>query len=244
MATGTGVLPGFKRLPGRSERFINTVTGEEISRRKYDQIRRGLSNEQLRDINRATEPEKQLARPARGRSSAIKLAPEIRSDVVAARREAAQLKAERELIQKEKRKLQRKIETSKNKKVRRKKIRKQLLTPGHMGERISFNDYAELLEALSEAKKSGVVFAYGLGWHGIDERTGIYRDVTVMTMTAIGDKISEDEFEEQMQDSMETKSYLIFLNYWMHVAFSKKFAEEWAVKNGKGKNKSVMSKFR
>jgi hypothetical protein len=243
MATSK-VLPGFRRLPGRSERFINEATGEEISRRKYDTIRRGLSNEQLRDINRAQNPEISLARPARGRTSAIKLAPEIRADIAAARREAEEQRKQREKQIKETAKLQRKIESAKNKKVRRKKVRKQLLKPGQMGSRIAFNDYDEYTEALDEARKTGVVFAYGLGWHGIDERTGRTLDVTVFTLTSVRTTYDEDEFETAFEESQESKSYMIFLNYFMHIAFSKSFAEELAEKNGKGKRKSTMDQFR
>lgn len=246
MATKSKLLPGFQRVKstGNNERFINTETGIEISRRAYDKIRRGLSNEQLRDINAEIEPEKQLARPARGRSSALKAPAEVRRDIVAARKEEQTQRKRREAELKEQQKITNKIEREKARKVKRKVIRKQLLVPGRMGARISFNDYSEYLDAVKEAKKSGVVFSYSLGWHGVDERTGLTRDVTVFTGASVNLIRGEDEFDAEFEASIEEKSYMIFLNYWMHVAFSKSFAEEWAKRNGKGIQKSTMDKFR
>ena len=240
-------VPGFKSLGGTSNKYLNIATGETISRRQYDKLKRpGFTDESLAKLKKSIDEKAQLSRPARGRTSIKKIAPDVREDIAEIRKEFADSKAQAIKQTKAEKKLQSSIERQKNKKVRRKKIRKQLLKPGQSGTRIAFSDYEEYLEAMSEAKRIGnIVFGYALGWHGVDERDGLAKDVTVMTMTSFRDgPISEEEFEEMFSDSIEEKSYLIFLNYFMHVGFSKVFATDWAESHGKGKKKSAMDKFR
>lgn len=225
-------LPGFKRLPGRSERFLVVATGQEISRRKYDLIRRGLSNEQLAKINAVAEPEEQLARPARGRTSVRKLAPEIKKDIVNVRKEFREKKKQIAAQEKEEAKLARRIETIKGKKVKVKKFTTAMLKAGHYGRRLAFNTHEDYETLYADAKKSGKVIFYGLGMDGYDERTGTHIPVTVFTMRAFDGLISRDDFYDAMNDYLESRPYYIFVSFFMHLAFSREFAEDRMRKAG------------
>lgn len=221
---------------GRAERFIDTRTSEEVSRRQRDKAVRAAktgrieSQEKFVQFNRATELEKSLARPARGRQSARKLAPEIQADVVKARKELeAQRKeaAENERLQ---RALERNIERSKGKRVHVKKLTSRLLKAGHKAARVSFNDYEEYDKLYVEFKALGnkAIF-YGIGIEGIDARTNRHIGATLFRLRNY--EIDEDEFDAEAEDFIEQRPYFIFTNFWMHVAFSKWFYESKA--NGK-----------
>jgi len=69
-------LPGFQYLGGKDRRYLNTLTGETISRRQYDKLSGKLgefsSYEKKAKASKELNPELYAARPARGRSSQLK----------------------------------------------------------------------------------------------------------------------------------------------------------------------------
>jgi hypothetical protein len=75
----------YARLPGKERRYQNTKTGEVISRRQFDQrfgrlAGTGLTLEKQARSNLLRDPSLSMARPARGRKSAIpKPAKEIKA---------------------------------------------------------------------------------------------------------------------------------------------------------------------
>ena len=220
---------------GKAERYRSTSTGQVVSRRQFDAARRlatlgeSTSNEKLAKFNREINPEEAASRPARGKSSLRKLALTARHDIAAARiaqeKELADI-AKREA---EERKAQRKVEHAKRRKVKTKKINARLLKPGNYGTRVDFNDYDEYVELYEQAKATGKIFAYGLGIVGVNERTGQIVSPTVFTLRDFDGLLDEDTFYETMNDYAETKSYMIVLNYYMHLAFKKEFAQKHAV---------------
>ena len=215
----------FERVPGPARAYRNKKTGKVISRRQYQNLS-GVSFEAKAKANREKDAAAQLARPAKGRSSVRKLSKEMQADIVKARQEAKESKAAAERARKEETKRLRKVEQMKKKKIHRKKIRPQLLRSGNMGERIAFETYEDYLEAIDEAKRSGVVFAYGLGWSGVDSRDLRELDVTVLRLTALSSVLGEEEFDEIMEESQLEKPYMDFLHYWMHVAFKREYADK------------------
>lgn len=68
----TPLAPGWQRIPGAARRYINTRTGETLSRRKYDErfgrlAGTGLTNESLAKKNKEENPLASAMRPRRGR---------------------------------------------------------------------------------------------------------------------------------------------------------------------------------
>src|SRR6476646_9437739 len=95
------LLPGFKGLGGTSKKVLNEKTGEILSRRQYAKIKHGgMTNEALTKINKQFHAEESIARPARGRKSIQKLAPEIKKTAAQVRLEAEAQKKAKEKKQK------------------------------------------------------------------------------------------------------------------------------------------------
>jgi hypothetical protein len=251
------LLPGFKGLGGTAKQVLNEKTGEILSRRKYaEQVKRGglLKNEELAALNKAQDYEAQISRPAKGRKSIQKLAPEFKSTVAKVRIEGAKETAARlEKIKREKI-AARKIEQLLGQQiVKVPKVTLSILRPGDKGRRIAFNDYSEYETIREQAEKSGHVLAIGIGAEGIDPRTDPPKKIsfTVFTMLPISQQIDEDEFDEAFQDAIEAKnSYFVFLHYWAHLAFKRKSYEQRAKSGtktkrnprGKGKGKTTKKK--
>lgn len=215
----------FTALKGSARRYLDNVTGKEVSRRQYQEyMRGGTTNEQLAAINRAQNPIIAAARPAKGRKSALRASPQEREIIAQARIED---KLRREVIKQEAKK-QREIEKllakrGAKKPKRRKRITLSLLQPGRIGRRIEFYTYQDYVEMFAEAKSGGKVKFYGLGMQGYHENTGQELDITVFTMRTFTRPLPEDEFNAHMEEEMENRTYFVFTNYWMHLAFDKQF---------------------
>lgn len=225
-------LPGFKYLGGKTQRYLNEITGESISRRQYDKLTGKLSYEALAKINKAKNFSEQLARPARGRNSLAKLTPEFRASVVEAR-----LEKELELdAAKKQRKItgsiQNRINRATARKVRSPKFSPRLLKAGRQGRRLPFLSYSQYVTYFDDAKKSGIVFAYALGINAIDTRDAKEKSSTVFTLRSFDRPISEQDFMGAMNTFMLEKSYFAFLNYFIHFAFKKEYAKQKAIKAG------------
>jgi hypothetical protein len=221
-------LPGFKRLPGRSERFLVVATGQEISRRKYDLIRRGLSNEDLARINKATELQNQLARPARGRKSVLKAPDFIKQEVVSERIAESTKKEILKKVEKQQKKIDRDNQRLTARQVKVPKFSGRLLKAGRKARRVPFNDYDEYVTFYGDMKKSKIVFAYSLGIAAVDTRIGRERDAIVFPMRTFDGLLSEDEFQSYMDAFLESHAYLEFMHYFIHIAFSAEYYERKA----------------
>lgn len=230
------LIPGFKPLGGKSRNYVNEKTGEILSRRQFDKLR-DIFYEKKAAENRAKDQLEQLARPAKGRKSVRKVAPAFKKSIVEAR---AEKQAEEIAAEKARKDMAAKIRTVKrktSKKVHVKKVRDQLLVAGRIGSRIPFNTYAEYVDLWKQIQKMGdKVFAYGLGITYIvtEERNevGQERDVTVFTMMAAKDFVDKEDFDEIMREDMQERSYLKFAHFWMHIAYSTKFAQSKADRAG------------
>lgn len=237
------LLPGYKGLGGTAKKVLNLATGEVLSRRKYaEQIKRGgLKNEELAELNKQFHPTEHFARPAKGRKSIQKLAPEFKKTVAEVRQQAAAEKAKAELQAKKEKRTHKKIEQLKGKeKVKVPTFSGRLLKAGAKGRRIAFNNYKEYVVLRKDAEKSGIVFSYGLGCEGIDVRDerGDPKLIsfTVFPLTHIKTKIDEEDFNMEFETALEEKAYFIFLHYWIHFAFSEKYYADKAKKAGIYKN--------
>lgn len=231
----------FISLKDAGRNYLDTLTGETVSKRQRDKALRGsISNEMAAKMNKITNPELALSRPARGRTSLLKKSATERELIAQARIENEQRKLEqhkRDIAEKARlRMLARKA----NKKVNRKTISTRLLKAGHMGARVPFNTYAEYLVMLKEAKATGQIIAYGLGMQGFHENTGQDVSITVFTLMSVTNKpIPEDVFEETFDEEIESRSYFVFQHYWMHVAFKKEYA---AARKEKAKTRKAKRK--
>jgi hypothetical protein len=226
-------LSGYKRLAGRSERFLEIATGKEISRRAYDKIRRGISNEELAKINRKFYSTEHALRPARGRKSGFMYAPAVREDIAKARIEERERIEKEKKAEKERKKIERAIERQKNKKLKTiKRFNKNMLKPGTKARRFLFYTYEEYVDLYNQMKKSGVVLAYSLGVYGVNEQTGETMAAFVIPMRDFGKRpISEAHFSE-LDEWAEEHSYFILLGYMIQAHFKKDFYESHAIAHG------------
>lgn len=228
----------FESLKDKGRNYRNTITGEVVSKRQRDKyLRAGLSNETAAKLNKVTNLDLALSRPARGRPSILKKSETEKKLILDARKEDLQRKREIAAEQKELKFIERKIAQQERKKVTRGRVTKAMLKPGSMGARVSFNTYGEYLKCLAEAKSIGVVRGYGLGMVGFDEKTGEERGITVFGMILIKDApIKQDVFDERFEEERIARQYFVFQHYFMHVAFREDFytkvKEDW-IKAGK-----------
>lgn len=222
----------FTRVPGSARRYLDTLTGNEVSRRTYQQyMRAGTTNEQLAEINRSQNPLLSAARPAKGRKSALNLSEAERNLIAQARIEDRLRRAEIAAQTKEQKRIEKELaKRGKKKQIKRRRITGALLKPGKKGRRVPFESYEDYLEMFKDAKRGGIVLFYGLGMEGYHETTGKPLDITVFTMRTLSKPVSEQEFNDRMEENLEEYSYFVFQNYWMHLAFSEEYAAKRATK--------------
>lgn len=216
-------IPGWEYLGGKTRRYKNTLTGQEISRRQYDQMVNPTTYEKKAAHNKAINLEKAVLRPARGRKSYVKSQDWIQKEIAAQRIEAAEKKKAASAAAKKERELTRTVQRKKTKTVKTRKVAKRYLPKGKLGWRIPFADYDQYVKLLEDARATGVVHIYGLGFTGVDVRLGVEKSVTVFRMRSISMVESEDEFYETMQDAQNEYSYLEFMHYYIHLAIDKDF---------------------
>jgi len=223
----------FISLKDKGRNYLDTLTGETVSKRQRDKALRSvfsekpISNEAAARQNRQTNLELAVSRPARGRSSLLKKTETERQLIAQARIEDEQRKAELKKKEQEERALQRALFKSANKNVKVKHVTKRSLKPGSKGARFSFNTYADYLQLLKEAKATGVIFSYGLGMVGYHGETNQSYGVTVFTMEHISNKpISEERFNERFDEERMARSYFVFQHYFFHAAYKKEFYEK------------------
>lgn len=220
-------MANYKPLGGKTRRYLNLDTGEEISRRQYLKETKNTSFEEIAANNRARNPLQAALRPARGRKSALK--DDAREMIAQARIEADRRRRELDEERRQKRRIELEIQRAVNKKVRRKKVTKALLPAGKMGVRLPFGEYSDYLAMLKEARAIGVVFAYSLGAVMRDEETAQERDATLYPLMSIKDTVDEEDLKDTTAEFIESKSYgLVFAHWFIHLAYSKQYALEKA----------------
>jgi len=210
----------WKSLGGTSRKYLNTETGEIISRRQFQKIKEGISFEAKAKKNKQENLKLALSRPAHGRK---KVSSEFELEE---RLKAAQVKAESDRVNK----LNRAAKLA-AKKVKVKKIRPQLLKTGHRAVRLPFSTYEEFQDLrkqmlsvkLSNGKR--LITAYSLGIVGFDERTGKELYAILVTLQSPKVNIKEDEFYDLTEDFLQDHLYFIFSHYFLHLHFDKEYAE-------------------
>lgn len=217
---------------GKTERFVNLITKQEVSRRTRDAAVRGITNEKLAIANRIINEEEQLARPARGRTSARKLAPAIKSGVVHARKEQKVQKVAQKESAKKERAVDRKIERAKVKKVRTPKISKRLLKAGKISRTVDFDDPEKLDEILEQVRDTPEIFAYYLGFDAVHEKSGNRVDITLFRREEASNVITSEDFEEAVDEYLSEHRYLVVATYWIRLVFYEKFASQLAKDKG------------
>jgi len=224
----------FTALNNKTRQYVNNETGEIISRRQYLKIKRGgISNETNAKLNALKNPELAISRPARGRASLLKKTETERELIAQARLEEKIRKAEIAAEKKKEKELERILKKAGSKKpVKRMKVTNRLLKAGRMGRRLPFQTYDDYVEMYKEAKALRTIIAYGLGMEGYHSSTGEHVVFTVFPMAAFDHLLTEDEFEDGMQDALDERSYFEFTNYFMHLAFKKEYARDKAIKSG------------
>lgn len=230
----SSLLPGFKGLGGSAKKVLNEKTGEILSRRQYAKLKHGgMTNEALTKLNKEFYSVESISRPARGRKSIQKLAPEFKKTVAQVRLDAEKEKKAREAKIKAEKKAHTKIERlNKKQTVKPPKFTKSLLKAGAKARRISFNTYEEFHTLLLGARSSGVVFNYSLGMVGISTRDPLNPGLqapNVIPGQHIKETISKEYFYEEMRNYLESvKSYFQLLHYYVQFAFTEKYYEQKA----------------
>jgi len=218
----------FISLKDKGRNYLDTLTGETVSKRQRDKALRGnISNELAAKMNRQTNLELAVSRPARGRASLLKKSETERALIAAARIEDEARKAELLKKEREEKFIQRTLARKAEKKVKFRHLTNRILKPGSKGARVNFNTYEEYLILAKEAKALGTVIAYGLGMVGFDENSGKDLGITVFSLMSPNMKpITRPVFEETFLEERENRMYFVFQHYFMHVAFKKEFYEK------------------
>lgn len=220
--------PRFVSLKDKKRNYLDTLTGETISKKIADKRNRGgITQEAFAKSNKSKNLTQALARPARGRKSAQKLSDFEKQAVLEARVEEFNRKAEAKIEESKKKAVERLLAKQARKTVKRTRITKSMLRPGSKGARGKFNNYDEYLISLAEAKKTGVIFSYGLGMVGYDENSGENYGITVFTMEHINNPpIPREKFEERFMEERIERQYFVFQYYFIHVAFQRAYYEK------------------
>lgn len=217
------------RAAGAARNYVNTETGEVISRRKYDQTYGRLaqagikSNEAQAQINRAANEGEQLARPARGRKALSKtLAPEVREEFIEKRVEYKhQIEATA--------KVQKAITQAKNKARRRPKITDRLLKAGTMSKRVTTEITQPAIEKVIEEARSTHVVSYGVGVNGIHDITG--QPLTIWYQTNRFKKMRDIQMDftpsdfAGMMEQVSERSYFVPVSAFVHLAFGTEYVK-------------------
>lgn len=217
----------FISLKNKKREYLDTTTGEVVSKRFRDTTLRSqfsekrVSNEAAAAMAKRVTPELAVSRPARGRTSLLKKTQTEREFIAAARIEAEQKKIEQHKAVIAENARLRMLQRKANKKVTVRNVTTRLLKAGRSGARIPFNTYEEYLILKSQAKDLGKIIAYGLGMTGFNENTGEEYNITVFTMMSVKNKpIPREVFEETFEEEIESRTYFVFQHYWMHLAFA------------------------
>lgn len=215
----------FKPLGGKTRRYLNTETGETISRRQFFKLQSGISFEEKSKRNKAADLKAALARPAHGRTKAHS---EREAEL---RLEAAQEQAEQKRVGRIN-----KSAKAAGSHIKVKKIRPQLLKTGHRAARIPFKTWEEFQDLRKQMQVQKLpngrrlISSYGLGIVGYDERTGNQIAATLVTLQSPSVNITEEELEELTDDFIAEHSYFIFSHYFLHLHFDIEYAETRAKK--------------
>ncbi len=167
MARGKPVAPGFRKLSGRSERYLDLSTGQELSRRQYDKLygllkQRGFTSyERQAKANEEIEIQKHLSRPARNRPSlqtAQKQSGKSPQEII-----------ENRMMGRDLSKLKKIIQGAENRKVRLpKSLSNRNFKPGkkgrHFRTRLDFDAMADFIETASNFKNAAV-YSYGIEFY-------------------------------------------------------------------------------
>lgn len=236
----------FKPLGGKSRQFINTETGEIISRRQYDKLR-GILYEAKAEANRRADLAASLARPAKGRKKA-----ESRAEAEM-RAEAEKIRRQIEEEGRQKKKLLR-AASSRAHKVKPKKIRPQLLKAGHRAERVSFMTYEEYAEYIKQLRGTNLpngrrlVSSYAIGMVGYDERDEKELGAMLTGLMLPNVFFTEYELRELSDDFILSRPYFVFSHYFLHLHFDKAYAEakfrKKAEKEAREKRKNIPKEYR
>ena len=224
MAKQTGTAPGWRRLPGSARQYQNIKSGEIISRREYSKrtsanIKLHGSFEKLAAFNAKTNRAAQLLKPAKGRSSAVKLAPELkRAEIQKREAEITEHRAHKKI----QRALQRHPRTPKR--VTVSSFKRHHISRGY-DLPIS---YSAIEEAREVAARSGIVFAYYVGGTIIDNRSGEVMTPTYIASRYIKSKFKADEYHDMIEWLM-SKSYATLVGLWIRFRMDTTIAQK---KNG------------
>lgn len=221
----------FISLKDKGRNYLDTLTGETVSKRQRDKALRSvfsekpISNEAAARLNIISNPELALARPARGRKSVLKASEAERKLVVEARKEDLKRRQEIAAEQKELRALERRISRASLKKVKRGTIRPSMLVPGRKAARVNFNNYKEYLELFEQVYKyKSIIEAYMIGVVGYHENTGEPIAFFMGYYQAIQrPPYSEEKFDDMVQEALEDHTYFHLTHFMMQVGFYEAF---------------------
>ncbi len=225
--TSSSPAPGWVRLPGEKTRqYMNTDTGEILSRRQYDKLHGRLaqaglaSNEAQARANLRRDEAEQLLRPARGRTSAQKTQALEREIVKSARLEQAHEKKAHAAVEREAR---RKARVPK-------KITARNFKPGRKGRAFRVPYDPESIEAfVREAANYKGALGYTVGIEFVDSRTGKVGAATVLPARFMDEDFTEDDWQE-VEDYEQERSYMDPTFAVVYIALSQAAYEKLAKK--------------
>lgn len=209
------------RVPGGARNYaLRSNPAITISRRQYDQhygsvLFHGTYEKKAR-VN-AQSP-LQLLRPARGRSSALKLKPSEKEAEIGKRKVIKQEKSQEKLVKKLS---TQKISIPKTISLRNFKKRKQIrkFKTGA--------DWRQIESIRAAGLKSRIIFGYWVGLEMVSERDGQRKDVSLFTQRDIHTPFTEEDLDAAM-DMAEQKTYANLTGMWIALHLTRAAA----IKNG------------
>lgn len=210
----------WQRVPGGARRYFNVQNPSvTISRRQYDEhygsaVFQGTYEKKAR-LNKSPE---QLLRPARGRSSALRLSPFERIA------ELNERKVKQQEIQQDK--LIEKLQAKKTRTPR--KITLKNFKRNHAIRKIRTGVSQTEIEGVRKAaQQSRIVFGYWVGLEMVSERDGKIKSVSLFSQRGIKTPFTEKDMQDAMNRVME-KSYATLTGMFIALHLTKSAA----IRNG------------
>lgn len=213
----------YEKIRGRTPHYVNKKTGEKITRWTYEKLTKGEDARKIAAKNKALDPVKSYARPAKGRKSLQdadkKWIAELYVQKNKKEKEKKKIDSERQKALKQEAAFEKKLLSAK-KRVAVGKVSMKKLGQNRHSFSLSFNDYNDYKKIIKDAATINVI-AYSIRVEGIDSRDGHHISFTIFGRTRIDMVYDQDEFESTLlEEWVKREAYFIFRNFSILLNFS------------------------
>lgn len=214
------------RVPGAQRRYrLRSSPNITISRRQFDEhygAVRAYGTNEKKAKHKSAEPEA-ILRPARGRKSALKIAPAAKEAEINRRRVIAKEAATEKKIQAGRNKVYKYPKSIDLRTFKRGKIHRTIELPV---------DYDAVENTRQAAAKSRIIFGYYVGVNMIDTRNGQKIAFAGFSLRDINMKFTQRDFNKLIEKAKE-KTYAELVSLWIHLTLKSKIATDRNAWKGK-----------